>query len=80
MSISERRLDCSWDRMSISEQHFELLVGSDLMEYIALKTVLGFHFEVKVLSLSSLNLFLFDFLHCVWRHLEEIYPDLISPR
>ena len=39
--------------MLISEHHFGLLVRSDLEEYIALKTCLGFHFEVNVLSLSS---------------------------
>ena len=32
---------------------FGLLKESNLVEYIILKTLLGFHFEVKIISLSS---------------------------
>ena len=51
--------------VSISEQHFGLLVGSNLVEYIALKIRLDFHFEVNILSLSSLDIFSVVFSHCV---------------
>ena len=79
VSISERCWDFSWDPVSISKQHFGLPMGLDLLE-MSLKTNVGFHSEVNILSLSSLNLFSFSFSHCAWRLLDKIWPRLISPR
>ena len=72
-------LVCSWDHVSISEQ-LGFFVGIVFGGLDRLETRLEFHFEVKFRSLSSLDLFSFDFPHCVLMFSGGEWSELISQR